>query len=854
MPRAPRPTESAFAHWLPYWWAGDGVLVLVDGTLVLGWRVRGCDASSSTDDVCNTIAHQLRSYLNALPVGSQLQLLRRSTSTGPDFAAAFLRAASPAHPLLKMQRDANAEHLLSRGLRDQETYLFLSLPQALGRLGDHTTNGVSKLLDRLTGRVDPASLRRAQHMKAVEDLRDSTTSANRHLIRAGVVLEPLADGDLVSLAFRFLNPGHSSVPELVSDSPPEELPLTDQPLYRALSLREQLVHSSLSWNADTLYLGMKPHRILSLKAPPARTRVQLIQGVVNLPFDYWLSVAVHIPDTEAKYGEVEKRRNRAKSMATGYVRDVRASTQAQELEGVLEAMTSRDQRVLSLSVHVLYAAEDLVELDRRTQAVLDAFNGIRTPVAVEYQNQLHAYLGMLPGNAHAAPHRRTVLTDNAADFLPVYAASQGAKRPLFAAETRASEPLKVDIASPAKDNWNFTLFGASGSGKSFFTGALLTSSMLGLNSPVIIVDVGGKELGSYYRLCELLGGDFIDVNLDGGCCINPFPAREDLYCTDEGDPAPRPNAGKVSFLANLTRLLVTEQGGGGLSIAASSIIEHSILATYARLNGRTPIFTDVAESLDLYVGEDHEDTALAKHLAKTLRHVLSSSRAKLFNAPSRVNIRSNFIVFDMKGLEALGEFSTIMLLIVSSFIWSMLGRRRTGDGWLAWVLYDECWKLLQERIAAKMVAELFATIRKLKGGVGAITQNLDQALSVPEAASIFANAPTTFLLKHVTNHEKVSNFFQLNSREQELFRGLTTVKGSYSEIFTKWTEGGVAKSTVLRYAPSACDYWLMTTDPKDRELEADVLALHRGNRLAAFKDLVARYPNGAASAPAARAA
>ncbi|NTX67630.1 hypothetical protein HUA74_43985 [Myxococcus sp. CA051A] len=850
MPLAPKVSESAFAHWLPYWWIGDAAIVAVDGSITLGWRLHGVDTSSATDHRCNAIAGNLRQFINSLPIGYHAQFLRRSSSNAATVAEQYLEAAKPQHPLLQEQRRAGHSALRSRDLRTSETFLLLTAPRALGRLGDHSRNGAVRLFDRLLGRTDPASVAREAHLLAVRGLEEGAPNLLRHLVSTGARLERLDDNGLTALAFRALNPDTQKVPELTAEFPPPELPATSARLYRALSLREQLVHSSLSWSADTIFMGtpLKPHRIVSFKDLPRRTVVQAIEAFSTCPIDYLLTVDITVPDTERKYEEVEKRRNRAQAMAAGHVRNVRASNQATELETALDAVTKHDQRVVSLAVHVQFAGQDLVELDRNTRLVADAWGRIQIPVATEYQSQLDAFLGQLPGNGQRAPHRRTVITSNAADLVPLYERSGGSHRKLFVATTRAGEACAVDLASPAKDNWNFTMFGASGSGKSFLTLGLLTSSFLGLNSPVIIVDVGGKDLGSYYRLVTLLGGDFVDVALDGATCINPWFSREDLWTTDDGEPAKQPNAGRVTFIVGLTRLLLTE-ADRPLSIAALAIIERCIITTYNRLGEQTPIYSDLAVTLDAFRGEDAEDTQLARSLAKTLRHVLSSARAQLFNGPSRVNIRSPFVVFDMKGLEALESFGTIMLLIISSYIWGMLSRRRSGDGWLAWVLYDECWKLLKDPTAAGMVAELFATIRKLRGGVGAITQNLDQALGVPAAASIFANAPTTFLLRHVQGHERVSKFFDLNPREGELFQSLQTVKGQFSEVFARWSEGGALHSNVLRFAPSSVDYWLFTTDPKDKELEGTVLAKHGGDRLSALRELARLYPGGAARGP-----
>jgi type IV secretory pathway VirB4 component len=514
---------------------------------------------------------------------------------------------------------------------------------------------------------------------------------------------------------------------------------------------------------------------MGVKSLPPATEAAHILPANRLPFDHWLSVSLSVPDSEARYESIDRRRKRALAAASSWGRNVRAEEQAEDLEGAMRAMVGRDQKLLELSVQVLFGADTLTELDRYTEMA-----------ATLQMEQLPGYLGMLPGNAHQALHRQTVLTDNAADFLPLYASAPGDRRPLFLATTRTGEPYAIDAANAAAEAWNWCVFGRTGSGKTFFILSLATSSMLALGSPLIVVDVGGKEKGSYYRLVQLLGGDFVSVSLDGSMAINPFFSHEDLYTDDEGNPAHEPNPAKVLFLAGLAKLLVTDPGQPAPGIIASSILEQAILATYERLGPtRPPIFSDLADELEAFAGEDKESTALARRMAKTLRAQLSTARARVINQQTKVNIRSPFVVFDLKGIEDLGDFGTIVLLVISAYVWSMIGRKRSAPGWLAWVIYDEVWKLLKDPTAAQLVAELYRTARKLKAGVVTITQELADFLAVPQASAILANATNFALLRHSKGHEQVGDLLQLNSRELELFRTLTPKKGHYSEVFLR---------------------------------------------------------------------
>ena len=836
-----RLSESAYAHYLPYWWVGEGAMVMHDGTLARGFRLTGVDIGSQPDEHVNAVAHHLRHLLNTLPVGFQLQILRRSTQAPQSLFDTFLAAGKSAHPILSELRRRNAQHLAHSGLKTFESFLLLSKPFALGRLHGQT-NGWLSVFERALGAKSPKSITRVQHDTACAELAHHADGLSRHLAPAGVNLAPLGDQELVDLAFTFLNPGFGQHAPRLSDALPTEVEAGR--IHRALSLREQLVTSSLNWDVDSLTLDdpIRLHRVMGLKALPSRTLASLIHGAAKLSFGHWLAVGVSAPDSERKFGEVEKRRNRAKVAASGFVRDVKASTQADELESVLDAMVRRDQRVFQLSLSLLFDGSSLSELDARTREAREVFRRMAGCVLhTESMAQLPAFLGMLPGNAHRAPRRRTLLTDNAADVLPVYGSWLGDKRPLCVLPTLGQEPFVLDIDDPTADTWNSLVFGGSGGGKTFLVLSLATSSMLGRGAPLIVVDVGGGELGSYYRLCRLLGGDFVDLNLDGRHCINPFVARADLFRDDQGRPRSTPDGTKLGFLIAIAKLLVTDPGAPELGRVESSILQRGILAAYARLgDARPPIFSDVASELAALSGEK-ADRAIAQRFAKNLRAVLEGPAGKLINQQSRVSLNSSFIVFDLKGLEAIGDMGTVMLLIVSAYVWNMLGRLRAER---AWLIYDETWKLLKNRIAAEVQEELYRTIRKLKGGIISITQDIADLLAVPSANAILKNSDTTFFLRHKEGRDAVAKLVGMNERERALFDGLSNEKGVFSDVLVR-KKGG---SAVLRYRPSAFDYWVNTTDGRDRQLEAQVLKEVGGDRLAALRRLARDFPHGAAHA------
>ncbi|WP_342382217.1 ATP-binding protein (plasmid) [Myxococcus stipitatus] len=847
MPLPPTFKEVPLAHVLPYWWVGDGGLVLTDGTVVLSYRMSTLSIITETDDVVNVLADKFRTVLNAIPHGFQLQILRQSRPVDDRLFREYREAFKSSNPILREQRAHNGLHLQSLGLRTFDTFFFLSWPKALAQR-DGKKDFVSRLIDFVSKRGRKDDITRALHDETFDQLRQRAALLARSLASCGIVIEPLTDEQLVETIFKMVNPGtHRRVPTLTDARPPRELPDAERLLYRSLSLREQLVQSGASQNMDTLFLGepLAPHRVLSLKALPKTTEAAMLRQANRLSFDHWLSVGISIPDSEAKFEEVDRRRKRAQSWAAQSAVNIKADEQAAELEKALRHMESRDQRVFNLSVQILFGARDVWELEQRTTQAVSVFGDFHTPVVTPRMVQLRAWTSMLPGAAHLAPNPRTVLTDNVAHMLPVYDAWQGDQKPVWLAATRNNEPLSIDLRDPRADAWNFSVFGRTGSGKSFFILSQLTSAMLGQGSPVVVIDVGGGEDGSYYRICQLVGGDFVDLSLDGKNAINPFLAHEDLFVTDDGRPSAAPNEGKFNFLLNLAVLACYDPGVTTRTRVGDRILRDAIVMTYARLGrARPPLFSDLADTLSHhYSGEDAADELLSRSFAKTLRAFLAGPAGKLLNQQTKVKLGSSFTVFDLKGLENLGDVATAMLYVVSSYVWNMIGKKDRTE--LAFVIYDETWKVTRHPTAAEIQEELYRTARKLRAGVVSITQKLEDFLNSPASKAVLSNTIRTFLLRHKDGHKTVADMLNLNEVELDLFKGLHTKKGYYSEVLMKTD----SQSAVVRYSPSPWDYWVNTTDALDKELERKLLPQFGGDRLATVRHLVATYPNGASAGP-----
>lgn len=111
---------------------------------------------------------------------------------------------------------------------------------------------------------------------------------------------------------------------------------------------------------------------------------------------------------------------------------------------------------------------------------------------------------------------------------------------------------------------------------------LLLLQMLKENPKVFFVDIGG----SYKKLSENLGGQYVELGVNDNLAINPF----DLLQNETEHMSQ-----KIKFLLRLVELMTKEEGSEQLPKLARSEIEAAIQKTY-ELN-KTPQLSDLKNIL-----------------------------------------------------------------------------------------------------------------------------------------------------------------------------------------------------------------------------------------------------------------
>ena len=822
--------EHPLSHELPFWDFSDDVndpwVSLSDGTLVHGLKLHGISIETSDAEAVNRITLGIRSFLNSLPDSLELQFLFQVNSAFEETIREH-EALSGNNPLIKWVALTRTEKLLNEVndgvLQKSNLYLFIyERPQ-------QKTSPISSFFQK---KKSFDGVRREEHEKRLRDLNQKTHSIRENLESIGIRSFHLNSKESWSLLYSFLNPTRSKShpsPERSNlfkeqEFTPQEITL--DPRLSLPSPREQLIFSDLIQSVDSFFTDGLHHRVVTLKTLPEVTHSALVSKFTTMPMHYYLSIHIQVPEQSKELANIQSKRRMAHSMSAaqgGRASDLESEARLQSTEELLREILNTGQKIFYFQFAVLIQDKNLDDLEQKTKTVLSKIRELSGAEALsETVANFKVYKTILPFGNTATVRAKRVKSDNLADFLPLYEASQGHPKGVCLFRNRSAGLFKYDPFDGSLPNYNTLVTGSSGSGKSFLNNCILLQ-VLTQGTLTYIIDIGG----SYRKLCEFMNGQYIEVSPPTGdapvSSVNPFRLPDGV-----NTPSPQ----KIKFLLSLLETMLSEDENDKLPKLSKSLLEEAIIKTYSETK-TTPTLSDLVKTL-IASGESK-----LKDFAKML-FPWTGDRAygRLLDGEGTLSLQSDFVVFDLKSLSSYPDLQSVMILIITDFI---LGKVESIKDRKKQILMDECWELLKSKSASGFMEYCARTLRKTGSGITFITQGLEEILQSPIGAAILNNTATKFILVQRGDLEPTRKILKLNEQEMALVSSLRQAKGKYSEAFMIANE----MKGVIRITPTPLEYWLATSDASDNML------LQRARERFTTKTLpevihylATHYPNG----------
>jgi type-IV secretion system protein TraC len=797
--------NRTLADYLELWGIEDQVLVFSDGSLGAGLELTPMDVSCSSDDDINEISAKLTVFLNSLPAGLDVQFVQDIEPGNERVISEHLKLIKDASPSIV----SDISQARAQRLRELD---------AAGQLPKHSLRIF--LRKPLSGKLvqTPSLFKRAQKFaqtsasnleKEINAFERMVSDAVAPLISVGILPTRMPNDEVIRMIYEQWNPER-------------KVPLNS---YDPDDVRSSLLFTDVGIYDRGFSLSGVHHRILSLKILPDQTYAAMASALRQLPFGSRLFLTFNVPDQAKELEKLQVQRRIAFSMVNGKgsgVSDIESQAKLKDLEELIEEMVAAGEKVFKVSLNVLLRSNDPEELSEMVSRSLLTIRELGGADAMEESlASFDVFSQVSLPNARCKERQKYLKTSNLADFLPVYGPWIGHSSPKVLLRSRLGSLIKFDPFSSSLTNANQIISGGSGSGKSFLTNLILMQ-MMKEDPQVFIVDIGG----SYKKLSENFDGQYIPLGIDSGLSLNPF----DL-ALDETNPSSQ----KIKFILGLVELMTKENEASGLGRLERAEIEGAIEEVYR--TSKAPSFSVLQNVLSR-----HADPAI-KRISRVLAPWCGTTAFGSFvDKPTNIQLTKPVVCFDLKGLDTVPDLQAVVLYIITDFVLREVQKDRSR---MKFLIFDECWKLLEDAAGASFIGEVFRTFRKYFASAIAISQNIDDFAKSKIATAILSNSSIKWILRQKgADKERLKDVLSLNPNEVNLISSLGQERGVYSEAFLMVED----RRTVVSVETTPLEYWLATTDPRDlamlqaRKTENPNLSDHD-----LLSKLAIEFPKGCAS-------
>jgi len=382
---------------------------------------------------------------------------------------------------------------------------------------------------------------------------------------------------------------------------------------------------------------------------------------------------------------------------------------------------------------------------------------------------------------------RTMTTKHVAPILPVIGSWRGTRSPLLTLIARDGQLMPYSPYN-SDGNYNFAIAAESGAGKSYLANNL-TTNFIALNGRAWIVDKGY----SYKKLCEQIGGQYIEFTGEANLCLNPFPLVRDF-------------AEEVDTLAAIVALMAAPKAG--IDDFQKPAIERILIECWNR-KGRELLIDDIAQAC---LAESDERVRDLGH--QLFPFTSAGQHGRYFNGPNTVDMNNRLVVLELQQLSGRPHLQRVVLLQILHLIQQSMDALSRDIPKL--MLVDEAWSLLATGETKDFIIGWYRQLRKFGASAGVCTQSVNDFYLNEGSAAILENSSSLLLLKQKPASiasARSQGRLELSDWEYKLLETVHTVPGEYSEIFIRNDFG----SGVGRLVESPFNNLLYSTRPEDVE-------------------------------------
>ena len=417
------------------------------------------------------------------------------------------------------------------------------------------------------------------------------------------------------------------------------------------------------------------------------------------------------------------------------------------------------------------------EMSGAEQTLKTIFSSMLFNVESNSGTQLHSLLTVLPLSWHRDTidvlkefkKLRTTISTESANLVPIQGEWKGTPTPAMLFGGRKGQLISFCPFDNKAGNYNVTVVGRSGAGKSVFMQEMM-SSTIGLGGRVFVLDVGR----SFEKTCYMLGGQFWEFSSSTDICLNPFSS------IDISNPEAIEDT--LAMLKSVIQMMSAPING--VNDKGAALLEQATNEAFKKHLNKTTI-TDIAEYLLAL------DDTLANDLGQMLYPYTSNGvYGKYFNGDANVNLDNHLVVVELEELKEKKELQAVVvqMMVINITNKMFLGDRKTPFN----IVFDEAWDMLRAKQSEVFIETLARRLRKYRGSLVVGTQSVNDFYSCAGAQAAWDNSDWNCFLSQKEEsiaQLKNSKRILLDSYKERIINSVKTEQGKYAEVLINGADG-----------------------------------------------------------------
>ena len=537
-----------------------------------------------------------------------------------------------------------------------------------------------------------------------------------------------------------------------------------------------------------------------------------------LPVNHIYNQYIIIDDTRDTLKKMEDKRLRLQSLSA-YSRENNIGREA--VSSFLNEAISQQRQPVKAHFNIVAWTSERAKMGDVRNTIAAAMAQMDARARQETSCAPQLFWAAMPGNEADIPLHDTfdVFAEQASCFLTQETNYRSSISPvgIRLADRLYGYPLTVDISDLPMHNGLITnrnkmILGPSGSGKSFFTNALVRS-YVEQGAHAVIVDVGH----SYKGISDLLGGYYFTYTEKDPIKFNPF------YLDGEELDTEKKEAIKTLLLS------LWKKDDENFSRSEYVTLSNALQAYFDTLKADPSIFpsfnTFYVFLRDTFVhdlrsqGVKEKEFDIDNFLYVLKPYFTGGEYDYLLNASENLDLlHQRLIIFELDNIKDHQILLPLTTIIITQVF---LDKMRKLKGVRKILLIEEAWKAIMRQGMANYIRYVFKTVRKFYGEAIIVTQEVDDIISSPIVKqTIIANSDCKILLdqtKYQNRFEQIQELLGLTDKEKALVLSINRNNDptkKYKEVFISLG----SQSKVYRTEVSLEEYLAYTTEEKEKML------------------------------------